>query len=431
MLLRHRAAIGLSLLLVGASGSAPTRPEELVRPAGSLGRADVRAHFGPSFRVLNTEHYRVVSDTSERFHVVVSGVLELFYREVHPRFFVREPERLPFYLFHEGQAFEAFLGRRGIAPTSRMGLYDGGSRMLVARRTLESGGESGVGTLFHEVVHSWIDADFDERAPAWLNEGFASLFEAGRIVEGRWAYGNPNPPREAILLDAFEAGKLPGLAAYLSAPDARFRDETTRDLYYATGRSLFLSLLRSDGEPALAAFIAALREGGEPVAALEKASGRPLAEIETRWHETIRTLGNAGAAIWRAHRASDPLAILAPAARAHPDFGNLQVEAAVAYLAKGDREAARRYAEAALRDPRCMAPYVAHATIARTLLPEQPREAAIALSKALNMQPWVEAVMVGEHELLAALFEAAKRPDRAAAVRAELERLRRADTRTP
>lgn len=32
-------------------------------------------------------------------------------------------------------------------------------------------------------------------------------------------------------------------------------------------------------------------------------------------------------------------------------------------------------------------------------------------------------------ELHAALFEAARRPDRAAAVRSELERLRRADTR--
>ena len=77
---------------------------------------------------------------------------------------------------------------------------------------------SGVGTLFHEAMHSFVNAELKGgQAPSWLNEGFAALFEQGRVVEGKWIYGNPNPWREKEFRPEFEAyvkGQAPARADY-------------------------------------------------------------------------------------------------------------------------------------------------------------------------------------------------------------------------
>jgi len=38
----------------------------------------------------------------------------------------------------------------------------------------------GLGTLTHELIHPIVETDFP-RAPTWINEGIASLFEAPMI----------------------------------------------------------------------------------------------------------------------------------------------------------------------------------------------------------------------------------------------------------
>ena len=49
---------------------------------------------------------------------------------------------------------------------------------------------TGGGTLVHEVVHPFIAASFPA-APAWFNEGLASLYEAVREKDGQF-WGLPN-----------------------------------------------------------------------------------------------------------------------------------------------------------------------------------------------------------------------------------------------
>ena len=418
----------LFVLLLATVSSAQQRPQELVREAGPEEQARVQTKLGPQFRVLETAHFRVISDTSPRYHTVVSGVIEQFYQQVRPRFFEHDIERLPFYLINGGVDFERFMRQRGLDGTS-FGLYDPRTRSLYAHRYFPDGRESGVGTLFHETIHAMIQAEFGafEAAPTWFHEGFASLFEAGRILRGSWVYGNPNPWRETPFRAAFEAGRVPSLSTFFALPNAAFQaSKEERDLYYNTGRSLFLYVLLSHGEPALRQFIQSLRSGESATRALEKATGLSLAQIEAGWHESIRRVNFGGDYL---NRGTGPkaLEILLAGVKEHPGYGNLRVQLATEYLRRGDRERALEHDRAALQDPRCILPQVADSVIARAVIGTNALEAARALSDALSYQPWNEQVMDGDFELLASMFERVGDQRRSTELRTELDRLTNLD----
>jgi len=95
---------------------------------------------------------------------------------------------------------------------------------------------TGGGTLVHELVHPFIAASFPS-APAWFNEGLASLYEAVREQHGQM-WGVPNW-RLAGLKRAIRAGKLPSFAMMTSDSDARFYASSTG---YAQARYLCLYL---------------------------------------------------------------------------------------------------------------------------------------------------------------------------------------------
>jgi len=95
---------------------------------------------------------------------------------------------------------------------------------------------TGGGTLVHELVHPFIAASFPS-APAWFNEGLASLYEAVREQHGQM-WGVPNW-RLAGLKRAIRAGKLPSFAMMTSDSDTRFYASSTG---YAQARYLCLYL---------------------------------------------------------------------------------------------------------------------------------------------------------------------------------------------
>ena len=187
------------------------------------------------------------------------------------------------------------------------------------------------------------------------------------MLRGAWVYGNPNPWRETDFRKAFEAGRVPPLADYLRAPESRFRGaDTERNLYYNAGRSLFLSVLLTQGEDALGRFVRELRAGKPGSAALEQATGLPLDRVEAQWHRSIREVNFGGDYL---NRGVGPqaLPILAEGAKAFPKYGNLRLALAMAEISRGEREPAIENARAALADPRCIQPQIALSVLATRL----------------------------------------------------------------
>ena len=98
-------------------------------------------------------------------------------------------------------------------PHTPYGYYSPSDRVLVMNIA------SGSGTLVHEIVHPFMEANFPA-CPAWFNEGLASLYEQCTEEDGR-IHGLPNW-RLAGLKDRIEAGTLPSFADLTSMSNAAF-----------------------------------------------------------------------------------------------------------------------------------------------------------------------------------------------------------------
>jgi len=97
---------------------------------------------------------------------------------------------------------------------------------------------TGGGTLVHELVHPYIDADFP-RCPAWFNEGLASLYEQCSDRDGHiWGLTNW---RLAGLQETISAGSLPSFTTLLSTTRDEFYDDDPGS-NYAQARYLCYSL---------------------------------------------------------------------------------------------------------------------------------------------------------------------------------------------
>jgi hypothetical protein len=112
---------------------------------------------------------------------------------------------------------------------------------------------TGGGTLVHEIVHPYVEADFPD-APPWLNEGLGSLFEQSAEQDGH-IVGLTNWRLDG-LQEAIATGHVPSFRA-LTQLDARafYADHT--GVNYAASRYL-LYYLQQQGK--LHAFYRALRD---------------------------------------------------------------------------------------------------------------------------------------------------------------------------
>jgi len=101
-----------------------------------------------------------------------SGTVRWAADKLEQDFFAKRPAKiLDIYLFGDAKSYEHGVATlHGEAPDTPYGFYspsDGALFMNIA---------TGGGTLVHEIVHPYVQADFPA-APPWLNEGLGSLFE--------------------------------------------------------------------------------------------------------------------------------------------------------------------------------------------------------------------------------------------------------------
>ena len=145
-------------------------------------------------------------------------------------YFAKDPrEILDIWLFKDSASYNehatALFGGR---PTTPYGYYSPAHKSLVMN--IETGG----GTLVHEIVHPFVEANFPE-CPPWLNEGLGSLYEQSGEQDGHIrGYTNWRLPG---LQRAIRRGGLTTFKTLLSMDSRAFYDDD-RGTNYAQARYL-------------------------------------------------------------------------------------------------------------------------------------------------------------------------------------------------
>jgi hypothetical protein len=115
----------------------------------------------------------------------------------------------------------------GSKPHTPFGYYSSTNRALVMN--ISTGG----GTLVHEIVHPFIEANFAS-CPAWFNEGLASLYEQSRS-QGGHIMGSTNWRLRGLQL-AIQDERLPSFEELCSTTTREFYDGASTN--YAQARYL-------------------------------------------------------------------------------------------------------------------------------------------------------------------------------------------------
>jgi hypothetical protein len=267
--------LACAVAVPAAARAAPPTQDDLDARAKALtdklGGQGFAVVVEPPFVVIGDEPVRAVKHHADGFMRWTIGLLEKDY-------FAKRPDKLiEVYLFKDERSYRRNAKRLfGDDPDTPYGYYSSDHDALI----MNFG--SGAGTLSHELVHPYMEANFPG-VPAWFNEGLASLYEypsekSGHIV------GLPNW-RLPNLKTEIRAGTLPDLATLLGTSD----DEFYKADYdaYAYARYL-LYYLQEHGK--LLAFYQAFRADTADrtgKSALEAVLGEDLASFEPGWRRWV------------------------------------------------------------------------------------------------------------------------------------------------
>jgi tetratricopeptide (TPR) repeat protein len=153
------------------------------------------------------------------------------------------------------------------------GLFDGKIRLPV--RNFDRAAQEIEATLRHELAHLFV-LTLTQRCPLWLNEGIAQHWE-GRTTD---------PHSRARLRERLREGRLP-LAQDLPGSWVGIADRAEVALLYAHALHLTQHLVRTHGWLAVRDLVGALADLPTFEAAAARVLGRPWAEIEAEWRQTI------------------------------------------------------------------------------------------------------------------------------------------------
>lgn len=190
------------------------------------------------FVVIGDEDPSAVKDRSE-------STVKWAVTKLKQDYFAKDPQEiLDIWLFKDSESYERnALALFGEKPTTPYGYYSSTHKALVMN--ISTGG----GTLVHELVHPFIEANFPN-CPPWFNEGLGSLYEQSGEVSGHiHGYTNWRLPG---LQAAIRAGTVPPFRVLTSLRSGAFYDQDkgtnyaqARYLcYYLQQRGLLLAFYR-------------------------------------------------------------------------------------------------------------------------------------------------------------------------------------------
>jgi|MudIll2142460700_1097286.scaffolds.fasta_scaffold181701_2 hypothetical protein len=199
-------------------------------------------------------------------------------------FFDKRPTLiLDVFLFDTAESYERGVKKlTGETPTTPYGFYSRANRGLFMN--ISTGG----GTLVHEIVHPYVEADFPN-APPWLNEGLGSLFEQSAERDGH-IVGLTNW-RLAGLQKAIAKSTVPSFKT-LTAMDGDVFYAEASGTNYAQSRYL-LYYMQEKGllRDFYKAYRAARTKDPTGYATLVKALGESdMKDFQDRWHAFVAKL---------------------------------------------------------------------------------------------------------------------------------------------
>ena len=239
----------LVLACLAACGSASSAPDpyaahlvELRHRLAKSGMRKVQIRIEEPFVVIGNGTAEDLARDAETVRWAV--------RMLEQDFFAKRPTHIiDIFLFRDDETYRRGVKRLTLSePTTPFGFYSrehGAMFMNIA---------TGGGTLVHEIVHPYVEADFPD-APPWLNEGLGSLFEQSGEKSGH-IVGLTNW-RLRGLKQAIDSKDVPVFANLMRKTAAEFYGDD-KGINYATARYL-LFYVQNEGK--LVDFYRAFRAG--------------------------------------------------------------------------------------------------------------------------------------------------------------------------
>jgi hypothetical protein len=219
----------------GADSNNQTRPAANSNRAAAAGfdDADYARHVEVLRKKLPTEEFEIVVEkpfvvvgdggrgaVEEHARGVVRWAVELLKRD----YFEKDPaDIIDVWLFKDSASYNKHATNLfGGKPSTPYGYYSPAHKALVMN--IETGG----GTLVHEIVHPFVEANFPA-CPPWLNEGLGSLYEQSGERDGHIiGYTNWRLPG---LQRAARRGQLKPFRALLALDGRAFYDDAAGTNY--------------------------------------------------------------------------------------------------------------------------------------------------------------------------------------------------------
>jgi hypothetical protein len=176
--MKKLAMLVLPLMLVAAA--APARPPERTLADYEAHAKKLREKLPKHFTVIVQVPFVVAGDgTPESVKASATGTVKWAVDHLKKAYFDKDPaDILDVYLFKDKTSYDRYNKEMfGGAPDTPYGYYSSTRKALVMN--ISTGG----GTLVHEIVHPFIEANFPE-CPAWFNEGLGSLYEQSAERDG-------------------------------------------------------------------------------------------------------------------------------------------------------------------------------------------------------------------------------------------------------